>query len=73
MKGGFEIMKLFNKSKKNDNTKNERVEYVICPRCKQEVVKEAIMCPFCKFDILAYINGDIDENGDAVKKLKKNK
>lgn len=59
-------MKLFNKSKKN-----EKVEYVICPRCKQEVVKEAIMCPFCKFGILAYINGDIDENGDAVNKIKK--
>ena len=21
-------------------------EYVICPRCKQEVYKEAIICPF---------------------------
>lgn len=27
-----------------ENVKNE--EYVICPRCKQEVYKEAIICPF---------------------------
>ena len=30
-----------------DNKKNE--EYVICPRCKQEVYKEAVTCPFCSF------------------------
>ncbi len=60
-------MKLFNKSKKNDDILNEKVEYIVCPRCKEEVVKEAIICPFCKFGILAYINGDIDENGNSVK------
>ncbi len=48
-------------------------EYIVCPRCKQEVFKEAIVCPFCKFGILAYVNGDIDKNGDAVKKLNKKK
>lgn len=64
-------MKLFNKSKKNDHTEIEKAEYVICPRCKQEVVKKAIICPFCKFGILAYINGDIDENADAVKNKEK--
>ena len=42
-------------------------EYVICPRCKQEVYKKAIICPFCKFGIMAWIAGEIDENGEAVK------
>ena len=64
-------MGLFNKKK--DNTKNEKVEHIIFPRCKHEVVKEAIVCPFCKFGIIAYINGRIDENGYAIKKIKKNK
>lgn len=35
------------------NVRNE--EYVICPRCKQEVYKEAIICPFCKFGTYANI------------------
>lgn len=48
-----------------NNQNNEK--YVICPRCKQEVYKEAIICPFCKFGILAWIEGEIDEYGDAVK------
>ena len=30
--------------------KNE--EYVICPRCEQEVYKEVITCPFCNFGIM---------------------
>lgn len=60
-------MKLFNKSKKNDDILNEKVKYIVCPRCKEEVVKEAIICPFCKFGILAYINGNIDENVNSVK------
>ena len=62
-------MGLFNKKK--DNAKNEKVEYVICPRCKHEVVKEAEVCPFCKFGILLYINGHIDENGYAIKNKEK--
>lgn len=47
------------------NAKNE--EYVICPRCKQEVSKEAIICPFCKFGIMVWLEGKIDENGDPIK------
>lgn len=27
--------------------------YVMCPRYEQEVYKEVIICPFCKFGILA--------------------
>ena len=50
-----------------ENVKNE--QYVICPRCKQEVYKEAIICPFCKFGIMAWLEGEIDENGDPIKKL----
>lgn len=42
-----------------DNVENE--EYVICPRCEQEVYKEAILCPFCKFGIMAWLEGEIDE------------
>ena len=64
-------MRLFNKLNKNDDIGNEKAEFIVCPRCKKEVVKEAIICPFCKFGILAYINGDIDENGDLVKKSNK--
>lgn len=41
-------------------------EYVICPRCKQEVYKEAIIYPFCKFGIMAWLNGKIDENGEQI-------
>lgn len=48
-----------------NNVKNEG--YVVCPRCKQEVVKEAIICPFCKFGIMAWIEGKIDKNGDLIK------
>lgn len=49
-----------------DNKKNE--EYVICPRCKQEVYKETITCPFCNFGIMAWLEKEIDENGEFVKK-----
>jgi len=48
-----------------ENVKNE--EYVICPRCKQEVYKEA----FCKFGIMAWLEGEIDENGDSIKNKSK--
>ncbi|MGI6182263.1 MAG: hypothetical protein ACOYIE_09340 [Agathobaculum sp.] len=46
-----------------DAAKNKN--YVICPRCKQEVYKEVITCPFCRFGIMAWLAGKIDENGDA--------
>ena len=45
-------------------------ENVVCPRCEQEVSKEAIVCPFCGFGILAWLEGDVDENGDPVKQKK---
>ncbi len=48
-----------------ENVKNE--EYVICPRCNQEVYKDVITCPFCKFGIMAWLEGAIDENGEPVK------
>ncbi len=48
-----------------DKVKNE--EYVICPRCKQEIYKEAIICPFCKFGIMAWLEGEIDENANSIK------
>ena len=60
-------MKLFNKSKKNEDILNEKVKYIVCLRCKRKVFNEAIICPFCKFGILAYINGNIDENVNSVK------
>lgn len=44
----------------------ENVESVVCPRCGQEVIKEAIICPFCKFGILAWLEGEINGSGDAV-------
>lgn len=47
--------------------KEKDEEYIICPRCKQEVYKEAIICPFCKFGIMVWLDGKIDENGDPVK------
>lgn len=42
-------------------------DHVICPRCKQEVYKEVVTCPFCRFGIMAWLSGSIDENGDEVK------
>lgn len=48
-----------------ENVKNK--EYIVCPRCKQEVYKEAIICPFCKFGIMAWHDGEINENGESVK------
>lgn len=54
-----------------DKVKNEG--YVICPRCKQEVYKEATVCPFCKFGIMVWLEEEIDENGNQIKdKVKKN-
>lgn len=47
------------------NVKN--TEYITCHCCKQEVYKEAITCPFCKFGILAWLEGEINENGEPVK------
>ncbi|MGN1457134.1 MAG: hypothetical protein ACI4XP_04165 [Acutalibacteraceae bacterium] len=52
-----------------ENVKNK--EYVICPRCKQEVYKEAIICPFCKFGIMAWLEGEIDENGEPIENKSK--
>lgn len=48
-----------------ENVKNEK--YVICPCCNQEVYKDVITCPFCKFGIMAWLEGAIDENGEPVK------
>ena len=47
--------------------KNE--EYIICPRCGREVYKEAVTCPFCNFGILVWLEGEINENGEVVKKV----
>ena len=47
------------------NMKNE--EYVVCPRCKQEVFKDSITCPFCNFGIMAWI----DENGESIEEKSK--
>ena len=52
-----------------ENVKNE--EYVICPRCEQEVYKEVITCPFCNFGIMAWIDGKIDETGELIKNTSK--
>lgn len=41
-------------------------ENVVCPRCGQEVIKEAIICPFCKLGILAWLEGEINGSWDAV-------
>ena len=48
-----------------EKVKNE--EYVICPRCGSEVYKDAIVCPFCKFGIMVWLDGKIDENGKPIK------
>ena len=34
---------------------------------KNESAKEAIVCSFCGFGILAWLEGEIDENGDLIK------
>lgn len=52
------------------NNQNDE-KHIICPRCKQEVYKESIICPFCKFGILAWVEGKIDEYGDTIKDLDK--
>ena len=51
----------------NKELSNMEAENVVCPRCEQEVSKEAIVSPFCGFGILAWLEGDVDENGDPVK------
>ena len=51
--------------------KNE--EYVTCPRCEKEVYKDAITCPFCNLGIMAWLAGEINENGEPVKKSSKQK
>lgn len=47
--------------------KNE--EYVTCPRCEKEVYKDAITCPFCNLGIMAWLEGEINENGEPVKRV----
>ena len=46
----------------------ENTDGVVCPRCEQEVPKESIICPFCGFGMMAYLEGEIDEYGDSVNK-----
>lgn len=46
--------------KQVDKVKNE--EYVLYSRCKQEVYKEAIVGPFCKFGLMVWLKGEIDES-----------
>ena len=38
---------------------------VICPRCEQEVYKGVITCPFCRFGIMAWLEGAIDAQGGS--------
>lgn len=48
-----------------NNEKNEK--HVTCPRCKQEVYRGAITCPFCHFGIMVWLEGKIDEDGNPIK------
>ena len=41
--------------------KVEDVENVVCPRCEQAVPKKSIICPFCGFGILAWLEGEIED------------
>ena len=52
---------------KKENCKSANTEMVVCPRCNEEVPKESIICPFCKFGILAWVEGEINEYGDPIK------
>lgn len=54
------------------NNKSNEPEYIICPRCNEEVFKDAITCPFCNFGILAWLDETIDENGNSKKAEKLN-
>ncbi|WP_448915967.1 hypothetical protein [Eubacterium ramulus] len=45
------------------NRQSKETTFIICPRCHQEVFKDAITCPFCNFGILTWLDGAIDENG----------
>ena len=58
-------MEVVRSDKQMEKVKNE--EYVICPRCGSEVYKDAIVCPFCKFGIMVWLDGKIDENGKPIK------
>lgn len=49
------------------NRQSKEPEYIICPRCNEEVFKDAITCPFCNFGILAWLDEAIDENGNSKK------
>lgn len=49
------------------NFKEENENEIVCPRCEQMVFKDAIVCPFCKFAIMAWLDGEIDEDGDPIK------
>lgn len=33
----------------------------------ERFTKKAIICPFCKFGIMVWLEGKIDENGDPIK------
>lgn len=44
-------LKLIKENKHMQDIKNK--EYVKCPRCKEEVYRETITCPFCNFGIMA--------------------
>lgn len=52
---------------KKELLKKEEMEEVVCPRCEKEVIRESIICPFCGFGILAWLEGGIDENGRSTK------
>ena len=52
---------------KKELLKNQEMEEVVCPRCEQEVTRKSIICPFCGFGILAWLEGEIDENGKSAK------
>ena len=31
------------------------MKFIICPECELEIPEEAIVCPFCKFGIMVYL------------------
>ena len=51
--------------------KSKNEEYVTCSRCEKEAYKDTITCPLCNFGIMAWLEGEIDENGEPVKKSSK--
>ena len=52
---------------KKELLKKEETEEVVCPRCEKEVIRDSIICPFCGFGILAWLEGEIDKNGRSTK------